>query len=260
MSSAGGVLVVIPARGGSKGLPGKNILRLAGIPLIAHSILLARSCPEISRTVVSTDSEKIAEVALTYGAEVPFMRVPELARDETPMWPVLRHALAEVERDADQFDILMLLDPTSPARLPNDVSGALDLLARHPEADGVVAVSEPHFNPLWHAVVGDSGYMKLLNPGGAAYGRRQEVPRVLRINAALYAWRTAFVRSESGSWLEGRNLLYEIPELRSVHVDSQEDLQLLELLVRERMIELPWLPSSYGSAEPSQSTGGAPGR
>src|SRR3989304_4564407 len=87
------LLAVIPARGGSKGLPGKNIRPLAGIPLIAHSILLARLCPEIDRLAVSTDSPEIAAVAKQYGADVPFMRPAELARDDSPSWPVVRHAL-----------------------------------------------------------------------------------------------------------------------------------------------------------------------
>jgi CMP-N,N'-diacetyllegionaminic acid synthase len=236
------VLAVIPARGGSKGLPGKNIRPLAGLPLIVHALLLARSCPEIARVIVSTDSEEIAAVARQYGAEVPFLRPAELASDETAMWPVLQHALEEACRGGDDYDVLMLLDPTSPARLPADVTGTLALLAGRPEADGVVAVSEPHFNPLWHAVIdGGDGTMQLLNPEASTYGRRQDVPRVFRINAALYAWRTSFVRSEATSWLTGRNLLYEIPELRALHVDSLEDFTLLELYIREGLIELPWL-------------------
>src|SRR3989338_1333883 len=92
------ILAVIPARGGSKGLPGKNIRSFAGLPLIAHSILFARMCPEIERTIVSTDSAGIRDVALRYDADIPFLRPAPLAQDDTPMWPVLRHALAETER------------------------------------------------------------------------------------------------------------------------------------------------------------------
>lgn len=105
MSAAEPVLAVIPARGGSKGLPGKNIRPFAGLPLIAHSILLAKMCPEIDRCVVSTDSEEIAQVARRFEAEVPFLRPGELARDGTPMWPVLRHALEAVETAVGQFPV-----------------------------------------------------------------------------------------------------------------------------------------------------------
>src|ERR1700756_3876530 len=91
------VLAVIPARGGSRGLPDKNIALLAGLPLISHSIRLSKLCAEIAKCVISTDSERIAAVARDYGGDVPFLRPAELAKDETPMWPVLRHALAEME-------------------------------------------------------------------------------------------------------------------------------------------------------------------
>lgn len=92
------ILAVIPCRGGSKGLPGKNIRKLAGLPLVAHSIRFANSCPEIARLIVSTDNEEIANVAREHGGEAPFLRPRELAQDETPMWPVLQHALGEMER------------------------------------------------------------------------------------------------------------------------------------------------------------------
>src|SRR3954451_10687616 len=104
-------LAVVPARGGSKGLPGKNIRPLAGLPLLEHSVKLAQLCPEIDRTIVSTDSEEIAEIARAVGAEVPFLRPAKLARDETPMLPVLRHALGELD---GAWDLVLLLDPTSP--------------------------------------------------------------------------------------------------------------------------------------------------
>jgi N-acylneuraminate cytidylyltransferase len=231
---------VIPARGGSKGLPGKNLAPLGGLPLVAHSIRLAALCPEIDRVVVSTDSEEIAELARAEGAEVPFLRPAELAQDDTAMWPVLRHALSELDAD-DDYELLVLLDPTSPGRLPADVAGALRTLAAAPEADGVVAVSEPPFNPIWHSVVDEDGWMAPLIPGASRYGRRQDVPRVFRINAALYVWRTAFVRREQETWMNGRHRLLEIPERRALHIDEPWDLELAELLLSTGALELPWL-------------------
>src|SRR5271154_2273993 len=113
------VLAVIPGRGGSKGLPGKNIRPLAGLPLICHSIRLSKLCVEIAKCIVSTDSEEIAAVARECGAEVPFLRPAELARDDTPMGPVLRHALTEMEsRQRCRYGSVLLLSPASPARLP----------------------------------------------------------------------------------------------------------------------------------------------
>src|SRR5262249_10695504 len=134
-------LAVIPARGGSKGVPGKNIRTLSSLPLIAHSLRLAALCPEIDRTVVSTDSDAIAEVARAEGGDVPFLRPAALARDETPMLPVLRHALDALDPHSEIYTRLLLLDPTSPGRLPEDVARAHVLLAAESDADGVVAVS-----------------------------------------------------------------------------------------------------------------------
>ena len=240
--SEGRVLAVIPARGGSKGLPGKNIRPLAGLPLVVHSIRLAQLCPMISRAIVSTDSLEIAEVARRAGAEAPFVRPAELARDDTPMWPVVRHALAtEDERSGEPFDYVLLLDPTSPARLPDDVEGAYERLRKHQDADGIVGVSRPPFSPIWHCVVERDGLMASLIEGGEHFGRRQEVPPVYRINGSLYLWRAGFVRSETREWRRGRHLIYEIPEPRALSIDDLEEFDRAELLIRHGRIRLPWL-------------------
>jgi CMP-N,N'-diacetyllegionaminic acid synthase len=232
-------LALIPARGGSKGLPGKNVRRLAGLPLVVHSLRLAARCPEVDRTVVSTDSADIADVARAAGGEV-LERPATLAADETPMVPVLRHALDALD-PTGSFDFLLLLDPTSPGRLPDDVTRAHDLLVAQPEADGVVAVSEPPFNPIWHAVVDRDGFMEQLFPEARSYGRRQDVPRVLRINAALYLFRTSFVRSARDTWLDGRHLVLEVPDLRALHIDTETDFRLCELLLEAGLVTLPWI-------------------
>lgn len=235
-------LALIPARGGSQGLPGKNIRPLAGLPLIVHSLRLAALSPEIARTVVSTDADEIVEVAQAADAEV-LRRPPELAADDTPMLPVLQHGLAELDPDGVRYDLLLLLDPTSPGRLPEDVAAAHALLARTPEADGVVAVSEPSFSPIWHAVVERGGYLELLHPEARVLGRRQDVPRVLRINAALYLFRTAFLQREADTWLNGRHLPLEIPDARAFHIDSEQDFRLCELVLEAGLVRLPWLRS-----------------
>ncbi len=240
MRVTGETLAVIPARGGSKSLPGKNLALLAGLPLIEHSLRLARLCPEIARTVVTTDSDQIAAAADEMGGEV-LRRPPTLAEDDTPMLPVLRHALDALDPDGTRYRLLLLLDPTSPGRLPEDVTAAHRLLDDSPDADGVVAVSEPSFNPIWHAVVDRDGYIDPLVPGGDAYGRRQDVPRVFRINAALYLFRAAFLRRETRTWMAGRHRLLEIPEIRAFHIDTQQDLDLCELELANGIVRLPWL-------------------
>ena len=235
------VLAVVPARGGSKGLPGKNLRPLAGLPLIAHALGFAALCPEIARTVVSTDSEEIAGVARAHGGDVPFLRPSELARDETSIWPVLRQALVTVDPDGDAFDALLLVSPASPFRRPEDLSAMLGLLEGAPDADGVVSVSDPGFEPAWVCVVERDGWMEHLVPGASAYARRQDVPRSLRINGALYLWRTDFVRREEESWFNGRLRLHEMPRTRVADIDEAFDLQLAEHLVASGLVQLPWL-------------------
>src|SRR5689334_19934277 len=160
MNAAAEVLAVIPARGGSKGLPGKNIRVFAGLPLIAHSILYARMCPQLGRIVVSTDSAEIAAVAAEYDAKPPFIRPAVLAEDHTPMIPVLQHALSSMEKiERTTFQYVVLLDPTSPGREPADVSEAFQRLKNNPSADGIVSVSRPDFNPLWNCVIEKDGWM-----------------------------------------------------------------------------------------------------
>jgi CMP-N,N'-diacetyllegionaminic acid synthase len=235
---ADGVLALVPARGGSKGVPAKNLRPLAGLPLIAHAIRCAARCPEVARIVVSTDSEEIAAVASAHGAEVPFVRPAELATDEAAMWPVVVHAVEHLGTDAD---VVLLLDPTTPARLPEDVAGALATLRATPDADGIVGVSRPGWNPIWTGVRVVDGWLEPLFPEGTAYTRRQDVPEVLRIDASLYAWRTSFIRSGAGSWRDGRLLAHEVPPLRAVHLDEETDFAVFEALLAVGLVTLPWL-------------------
>ncbi len=246
MNAGTGLLAVIPARGCSKGLPGKNVRAFAGLPLIAHSILFARQCCAIDRLIVTTDSREIAGIARSYGADVPFMRAPELAQDDTALWPVLRHALETVERlDGRQYELLLLLDPTSPARELADIEGALDRLSHKQTADGIIGVSLPDFNPIWHCVIERDGWMTYLIESGVKFGRRQDVPAVYRINGSLYIWRTAFLRREARGWQDyGRHLIYEIPEFRAMSIDDIKEFERAELLVKNGFIRFPWLDAS----------------
>ena len=234
------ILGVIPARGGSKGLPGKNIRALAGVPLLGHSIRCAAMCPEIARTIVSTDDAGIADVARGLGGDVPMQRPADLARDDTPMMPVLRHALRTIEAaDGQPFDAVLLLDPTSPGRVPSDVARAVQLLADDTSADGVVACSRPTFNPLWVGVFAEGGYLKRAFDTGSRYERRQDVPPFFRINGALYLWRRDFVLS--GEWPGGRQRMLEIPETRAFSIDDEYEFRLAELVLTSGLVELPWL-------------------
>lgn len=236
------LLAVIPARGGSTGLPGKNVRPLAGHPLIGHTLLMAGLVPEIDRCIVSTDSPEIAEVARRYGADVPFMRPANLAAVDTPIWPVLQHALAEVEREEGHpYSHLLLVDPTSPARLPSEISEAFAKLRQTPEADGIIAVSRPDFNPIWVCVTERNGWMTDLVDGAARFQCRQEVPTVYRINGSFYIWRTGFVRTRP-SWRENaRLLIHETPESRAFAIDTLDQFERADALIQGGFIQLPWL-------------------
>ena len=238
------MLAVIPARGGSKGVPGKNIRPLAGLPLIGHSIRLSKLCAEIAKCIVSTDSEEIAAVAREHGAEVPFLRPEALAQDDTPMWPVLQHALTEMEsRDRCRYGSVVLLSPTSPARMPEDVSRAVELLEQDEDAVGVVAASPPSFNPRWACIdIAKDGYMRQSFPDGNVYTRRQDVPAVYRINGALYLWRRDHVaNSEAPRYFEMPHRMLEIPESQAIDIDSPHDFRLAELMLENGLIRFPWL-------------------
>lgn len=238
------VLAIIPARGGSKGLPGKNIRPLAGLPLIAHSILFSKLCGEIAEYVVSTDNEEIVAVARRYGTRVPFLRPAELAADDTPLWPVLQHALTEMElRNHRRYGSVLLLSPPNPSRLPEDVSKAIELLEGDECAVGVVTASRPSFNPRWACIdIATDGYMRQSFPDGNVYVRRQDVPAIYRINGALYLWRRDHVAdSEKPHYFEMPHRILEIPENRAIDIDSPDDFRLAELMLREGMIRFPWL-------------------
>jgi N-acylneuraminate cytidylyltransferase len=242
------ILAVVPARGGSKGLPGKNIRPLFGLPLILHSIRAAALTPVVTRCIVSTDSERIAEVAAQYGGEAPFLRPAELAGDDTPMAPVVRHALEWAEQDEGRpYDAVLLLDPTSPARVPAQLAEASARLAADPQLDGVISISEPTFNPVWVGVRpadpsdGTSPLERFFDAGTGVI-RRQDAGRYLRINGNFYLWRAEFVRRLEASWFdEGRHAGIEIPEAQSFSIDDEYEFRLIEALIVAGIIRLPWV-------------------
>jgi N-acylneuraminate cytidylyltransferase len=242
------ILAVIPARGGSKGLPGKNIRPLFGLPLIVHSIRAAAMTPVVTRCVVSTDSERIAEVAGQYGGEAPFLRPAELAGDDAPMAPVVRHALEWAEQDeGGLYDAVLLLDPTSPARVPGQLADASARLAADPDLDGVISVSEPTFNPVWVGVrpsdpTDAASRLERFFDAGNGVTRRQDNGRYLRINGNFYLWRAEFVRRLESSWFdEGRHAGIEIPEAQAFSIDDEYEFKLIEALIVAGIIRLPWV-------------------
>lgn len=236
--------VVVPARAGSEGLPGKNARILVDRPLILHSVACGQMVSGVRSVLVSTDDCELASLARASGALVPELRPTELATSSTPMADVIRHAsrlLTSESRTAPDF--IALLDPTSPLREPTWLESAVSLLSARDDAVGVVGVSTPSFNPLWVGVdVNVSGELSRSDFSRISYRRRQDVPPFKRITGGLYLWRFGFAASLTPSWLEqGTHLALETPDLMSHSIDTLEDFQLVALLLESGTVRLPWM-------------------
>jgi N-acylneuraminate cytidylyltransferase len=224
-------IALICARGGSKGLTGKNIKPLNGVPLIGWSINIAKQIDRVSRIVVSTDSEEIAKVALEYGAEVPFMRPKEIAQDGTPEWLVWRHAINYLEVcEGENLDAIVVLPVTAPLRSINDVNTCIDLFERG-GADSVITVSEANRSPYFNMIVNDcNGYASLVIAPENQITRRQDVPKVYDMTTVAYVVNTDFVKEYSGIF-EGKVKSVTIPAERAIDIDTMLDFKVAECLV-----------------------------
>lgn len=223
------------ARGGSKGIPGKNIKPLAGKPLIAHAIEVALQCPGLGRVTVSTDDTEIADIASVFGAEVPFMRPAELASDTASEWLAWRHAIDWVEQHQGEFDIFVSLPTTSPFRSTEDVAACIALLESDPETDVVVTVKKAERSPYFNMVKLDtSGYASLVIPPQGRVLRRQDAPAVFDMTTVAYVARTSFIKRCSGLF-EGRMRAIEIPAERALDIDTPYDFKLAEFLAQAQL-------------------------
>lgn len=224
------ILGVIPARGGSKGIPKKNITSVGGKPLIAWRIESARAA-QISRVIVSTDDPAIAEVARAYGADVPFMRPAALAADDTPGTAPILHAVEWLgNHEGYQPDYVVTLQPTSPLCSTADLDAALELaLSRGAEA--VISVTPAVDHPYWMKRIGEQGELADFAPGQSVT-RRQDLPPVYTLNGAIYITRADVLR-ERKSLYGAQTLAYVMPPERSLDIDTLFDLRLVDLLLRD---------------------------
>lgn len=230
------VRAFIFARGGSKGVPRKNLKMLGGKPLIAHSISCALECPSLRHITVSTDDSEIADVAQTFGALVPFIRPAELATDTASEWDAWKHAISWFDNSGDPFDILVSLPATSPFRSVEDVESCLAKLLENPEADAVIAVKEAERSPYFNMVkLDESGYATLAS-SGVSVQRRQDAPKVFDITTVAYAVRTRFVMNSTGLF-PSKLLTVIVPPERALDIDTPYDFLLAELLVEHNKIE-----------------------
>lgn len=225
------VIGIIPARGGSKSVPHKNIRPLGGVPLIAYTIRAAQASRRLARTIVSTDSAEIASVCRDHGAEVPFIRPASLAQDDTATLPVLLHALDQL---TVSYDAVMILQPTSPMRTPEDIDRSIELLLATPEADAVISVVRVGDHHPARMKKIENGW--LVNPPFAELAEgmpRQALPAFYLRNGAIYLTRVSILRGQQS--LQGRHCLpYIMPEERSVNIDAEMDFLLAEVLLSRK--------------------------
>ena len=228
------IVGAICARGGSKGVPRKNLRPLGGKPLIAHAIDCARSCPGLDRVVVSTDDLEIAEVARGLGAEVPFLRPADLARDESSKWDVFRHLVRTIEEgEGRRVEILVDLDTGVPLRRPADVAGCLRQL-QDGDAEVVVTAYPPDRNPYFNMVeVGPDGYARISKPTAEPIAGRQAAPPVHGLSPAVYAIRRDALWAHE-HWSRARLQIFPIPRERAVDIDTELDFRFVEYLMTTR--------------------------
>ena len=228
------VLGLIPARGGSKGVPRKNIRDLCGKPLLQYTAESARASRLLSRVVLSTDDREIAGIGLKCGLDVPFMRPAELAADAAPSLPVVRHALEWLAAHGDDFDAVCLLQPTHPLRRPGDIDGCIRLL-EETGADSVVTVLPvpPEHNPHWVFFREPDGGLRLSTGESRLIPRRQDLPPAFHREGSVYVTRRDVVL-KGDSLLGDRVIGFPVDPSGSVNIDTQEDWERAENMIRER--------------------------
>ncbi|MFK7935341.1 MAG: acylneuraminate cytidylyltransferase family protein [Saprospiraceae bacterium] len=228
------ILALIPARGGSKGVPNKNRKLLGGKPLLHYSIETALACSEISETLVSTDDENIAELARAAGANVPFLRPAQLATDRSPTIDTVLHAVQFLQAQGKVFDAVCLLQPTVPFRRLADLQTAIQTFANS-AADSLVSVREvPHqFNPHWvFEAAQASGFLKIATGETEIIPRRQELPRAYYRDGSIYLVKTEILLKTNS--LYGEKIAYHLStNPRHVNIDTLEDWEMAEEIVNK---------------------------
>ncbi|WP_366658530.1 acylneuraminate cytidylyltransferase family protein [Fodinicurvata sp. EGI_FJ10296] len=224
-------ICTICARGGSVGVPRKNIRSLLGKPLIAYTIEQALTCKAIDAVYVSTDDEEIAAIARDVGADVPYLRPAELATTTSAKIPVIEHLIEKVESLGIGVTRIIDLDPTSPLRLVSDIDNAAALL--DDETDCVISAYPSDKNPYFNMVEAQpDGSVQLIKPLPQPVVTRQMAPKVYSMNASIYVWHRNTVAK--GMW-NGRTRLYEMPRERSIDIDSEFDFHLVERIMTNLM-------------------------
>lgn len=224
-------LGLICARGGSKGIPKKNIKKINGHPLIAWTIALGNSNSRLSRLIVSTEDYEIQEISKKYGAEVPFIRPKELALDNTPEWLVWRHAINFIDSsDNGNFDAIVILPTTSPLRLDEDIEKAISLYEKE-DCDAVISVKNASRNPYFNMTkLNSEGYSEIVLKPESHIFNRQSAPQIYDMTTVIYIVDSNYVRRKKHLF-EGNVKQIIIPEERAIDIDNQLDFELAEFLL-----------------------------
>jgi len=222
------VIAVIPARGGSKSIPGKNIRLFSGKPLIAWAITTATETEAIDRVIVSTDDDRIASVSKEYGAEI-YRRPSHLATDEALVIDALRDLTSTLRREGETAEIMVLLEPTSPLRSSEDVRVCLKTLVRE-GLDSVATFHEAELNPhrAWKI---ESGRPEVFIPGAVPWLPRQKLPKAYQLNGMVYAFRIDGLLGDTPSLLFGKQGAVVVPKENVMDIDDERDFLLAELVL-----------------------------
>lgn len=222
------MIAIIPARGGSKGLPGKNVRPLNGKPLIGYAVEEALKAKHIDRVIISTDDEEIARVAVEYGAELPFMRPAELASDTAMAIDNYIYTIGRLEEEGCKpIDAFVVLQPTSPLRIAEDIDGAIELFEQK-GADSVISYCQEAHPVTWHKYLDEDGRFE--NIFDANIKNRQENRTSYYPNGAVYVFRTSMIRERK--YYTDKSYAYVMPRTRSVDIDFIEDFEYAEFLLR----------------------------
>ena len=230
------IIAIIPARGGSKGLPGKNIRDLAGKPLIAWTIETALNSKACSRLIVSTDSQDIKKIAQDWGAEVPFIRPKPLASDTATSISVVNHAIKYLQNDGiKETDYMLLLQPTSPLRTGVDIQNAIDL-GKSKQAVAVISVTESNYHPCKTHLITQQGVLQKFFKNSSDNERRQDLPLTYAENGAIYLNRISSLLEEQMFIPENKTHPYIMPPERSIDIDTPWDLYVADLILKDPKI------------------------
>lgn len=232
MSEKSRILGLIPARGGSKRVPRKNILPMAGKPLIAWTIEAALGALTLDKVIVSTDDNEIANISRQYGADVPFMRPKELATDTANGLDVTLHALQTLkELGEPDFDYVMTLQPTSPLRSSQDIDASVELLMDR-RADAVISVCETAHPPEWSNTLPDDLSMADFYRPGVRTTRSQDLPKSYRLNGAIYIYNCEQVLHTGNLEMDNNSYAYLMPRERSIDIDTEIDFEIAQLFLK----------------------------